>query len=78
MTKTKALILAAVAALGVAGFLLQRQFDARLQAEEESLRLESAEKARLAAENGRLAKAALSAVPSAAPPTSRASRSPPG
>jgi hypothetical protein len=65
MTKTKAVILAAVAALGVAGFFLQRQFDARLQAQEERLSLESAENARLASENARLAKAALSAVPGA-------------
>jgi type II secretory pathway pseudopilin PulG len=64
MTKTKAVILAAVAALGVAGFFLQRQFDARLQAQEERLRLEAEENERLAAENARLAKAAVSAGPS--------------
>jgi hypothetical protein len=64
MTKTKAVILSAVAALGVAGFFLQRQFDARLQAQEERLRLEAAENERLAAENSRLAKAAVSAGPS--------------
>jgi hypothetical protein len=61
ITKFHAGILVAVAVLGTTGVFLQRQFDARLQAETERLRQAAAENDRLRQANLKLAKAADSA-----------------
>jgi hypothetical protein len=57
-TKIKAALLAAIAALGITGYLLQQRFDARLAAQDERLRQAAAENARLQEQNLRLAQSA--------------------
>jgi hypothetical protein len=81
MNRKKTVLLAAIAALGVTGFLMQRQFDARVQAQEERLRREAAENARLQDENVRLAREAATAKAAAAaqaPAAPRAAAAPAG
>ena len=78
MTRKKAVLLAAIAALGVTGFLMQRRFDARLQAQGDRLAREAAENARLKDENATLEKAAAAQAAAPPPALSRQAAAPAG